>query len=138
MGLDLVNDNMEAMWDLFVFKFNQQFKDHTQTQRAYQQLDHLKFKFPDIDQYILDFKDLASMAGYTVGNEETVNLFLKGFKNAPDVLNLVLSPPLITTYYKIKERTIAATRSHQLVNAIKKRTLGTFGGFQPPQNQPFF
>ena len=78
------------------------------------------------------------MAGYTVGNEETVNLFLKGFDNAPDVLNLILSPPLVTTYYEIKERAISATRSRQLVNAIKKRTFGNFGGFRPPQNRPFF
>jgi len=137
-GRDPVNDNIEAAWDHFAHEFNEQFNDHTQVQRARQQLDHLKFKFPDIDQYISDFEDLASMAGYTVGNEETVNLFLKGFENTPDVLNLILSPPLIHTYYEIKERAIAATRSRQLVNAIKRRTFGTFGGFRPPANRPFF
>jgi hypothetical protein len=57
------------------------------------QLNQLKFKFPEIDQYIAKFKDLVSMEGYTVGNEETVNLFLKGFKNAPDILTIILSPP---------------------------------------------
>ena len=138
MGRDHVNDNVEAAWDHFVHEFNEQFADHTQVQRARQQLDHLKFKFPEVDQYISDFEDLASMAGYTVGNEETVNLFLKGFENAPDVLNHILSPPLVHTYYEIKERAIAATRSRQLVNAIKRRTFGTFGGFRPPPNRPFF
>jgi hypothetical protein len=78
------------------------------------------------------------MAGYTVGNEETVNLFLKGFENAPDVLNIMLGPPLVHTYYEIKDRAIAATRLRQLVNAIKKKTFGTFGSFRPPQNRPFF
>jgi hypothetical protein len=112
--------------------------DHTQTQRVRQQLDQLKFKFPKIDQYVAEFKDLASMVGYTVGNEEMVNLFLKGFKNAPDILTIILSPPLIHTYYEIKERAITATRSCQLVNAIKRKTFGTFGSFQAPQNQPFF
>ena len=138
MGWDPVNDNVKAVWDHFAHEFNEQFMDHTQVQWAHQQLDHLKFKFPDVDQYISNFKDLASIAGYTVGNEETVNLFLKGFKNAPDVLNLMLSPPLVHTYYKIKERAIAATRSQQLVNAIKRRTFGTFRGFHPPPNWPCF
>jgi hypothetical protein len=86
----------------------------------------------------VEFKDLASMAGYTVGNEETVNCFLKGVENAPDVLTIILSPPLIHTYYEIKERAITATRSCQLVNTIKRKTFGTFGSFQTPQNQPFF
>ena len=137
-GQDPVNDNIEAAWDHFAHEFNEQFTDHTQVQHARQQLDHLKFKFPDVDQYISNFENLASMAGYTVRNEETVNLFLKGFENALDILNLVLSPPLVHTYYKIKERSIAATRSCQLVNMIKKRMFGTFRGFQPPPNQPFF
>ena len=110
-GQDPVNNNIEAAWDHFAHKFNKQFTDHTQVQRTCQQLDSLKFKFPNVDQYISDFEDLASMAGYTVGNEETVNLFLKGFENTPDVLNLILSPPLVHTYYEIKERAIAATRS---------------------------
>jgi hypothetical protein len=96
---------------------------------VHQQLDTLKFRFLEIDSYITDFEDLASMAGYTVGNEETVNLFLKGFENTPDVLSLILGPPLIHTYYKIKDRAIVATRSRQLVNAIKKRTFGTFGSY---------
>jgi hypothetical protein len=96
---------------------------------VHQQLDQLKFKFPKIDQYVAEFKDLASMAEYTVRNKEMVNLFLKGFENAPDVLTIILSPPLITTYYKIKERAMAATRSQQLVNTIKRKMFGTFGSF---------
>jgi hypothetical protein len=92
-GRDLINDNVEAAWDHFAHEFEEQFWDHTQTQRACQQLDHLKFKFPEIDQYVSEFEDLASMAGYTVGNNEMVNLFLKGFENAPDVLSLILGPP---------------------------------------------
>jgi hypothetical protein len=78
------------------------------------------------------------MAGYTVGNEETVNLFLKGFENAPDVLSIILGPPLVHTYYEIKDRATAATRLRQLVNAIKKKIFGTFGSFWLPQNRPFF
>jgi len=35
-------------------------------------------KFLEIDQYIAKFEDLARLAGYTVGNKETINFFLKG------------------------------------------------------------
>jgi hypothetical protein len=35
-------------------------------------------KFPNIDQYIAKFEDLVQLAGYTMGNEETINLFLNG------------------------------------------------------------
>ena len=41
-------------------------------------LDSIVFKFPEIDQYIADFEDLARKVGYMVGNDETVSLFLRG------------------------------------------------------------
>ena len=41
-------------------------------------LNSITFKFPNIDQYIADFEDLARKAGYTVGNDKTVSLFLRG------------------------------------------------------------
>ena len=41
-------------------------------------LDSIAFKFPEIDQYISDFKDLARKAGYMVRNDETVSLFFRG------------------------------------------------------------
>ncbi len=86
-GLDPVNDNVPRVWDYFTETFEQQFSDLTRTQRSRQQLEKLRFKFPDINQYIADFEDLANLSGYTVGNDETINLFLKGFEGA-------LSPPL--------------------------------------------
>ena len=64
--------------------FKQQFTDLTKAQRSRQQLEQLRFKFPDINQYITDFEDLANLSGYTVGNDETINLFLKGFEHACD------------------------------------------------------
>jgi hypothetical protein len=56
--------------------------DSTKTQRSRQQLERLHFRFPDVNQYIADFKDLANLSGYTIGNDKTINLFLKGFENA--------------------------------------------------------
>jgi hypothetical protein len=33
-------------------------------------------KFPNVDQYIVKFKDLVRLAGYIVRNEETITFFL--------------------------------------------------------------
>ena len=57
--------------------------------------------FPEIDQYISKFEDLASLAGYTVGNKETINFFLRGLPN--DIMEDVLKPPIANTYIGLKE-----------------------------------
>jgi len=84
--------------------------DSTKTQQSRQQLEKLRFRFPDIDQYIADFKDLENLSGYTIGNDETINLFLKGFKNAQEILAEILAPPVPVTYYAIKERAVSITK----------------------------
>src|SRR5216683_947301 len=138
-SLDPINDNVPRVWDYFTTTFKQQFNDSTRTQRSRQQLEKLRFKFPDIDQYIADFEDLANLSGYTVGNDETINLFRKGFENAKDLLHGILAPPLLTTYYELKNRAINVTKSRQLINSIQRNAPGGFNNFQPPQqNRPFF
>ena len=137
-SLDPVNDNVLRVWDYFTKTFEGQFNDSTRTQRSRQQLEKLRFKFPDIDQYIADFEDLANLSGYTVGNDETINLFLKGFENAHDLLNRILAPPLLTTYYDLKTRAINVTKSRQLINSIQWNSPGGFNNFQPPPTRPFF
>ena len=81
-GLDPLNDNVPQVWDYFMDEFKRKFVDSTKTQQSRQQLEKLRFRFPEVDQYIADFKDLANLSGYTVSNDETINLFLKGFENA--------------------------------------------------------
>ena len=110
-SLDPVNDNVPRVWEYFTKTFEQQFSDSTRTQWSRQQLEKLRFKFPDIDQYIADFEDLANLSGYTVGNDETINLFLKGFEGARDLLHGILAPPLLTMYYELKNRAINVTKS---------------------------
>ncbi len=110
-NLDPINNNILRVWDHFVVTFEEQFTDSTKMQWSRQQLERLRLKFPEINQYIADFKDLANLSGYTVGNDETINLFLKGFKNAHDVLGRILTPPIPVTYYAIKERAISITKS---------------------------
>ena len=110
-SLDPVQDNVPRVWDYFTEEFESQFTDSTKTQHSRQQLEKLRFRFPEIDQYIANFEDLVNLSGYTVGNDETINLFLKGFENARDVLGGILSPPILVMYYAIKERAISVTKS---------------------------
>jgi len=49
------------------------------------ELKALKMKWPLIDEYVNDFKKLVRLAGYTLGNQETMGFFLEG---------LPMSPPL--------------------------------------------
>ncbi len=128
-NLDPVNNNVPRVWDYFTNTFEQQFMDSTKTQCSRQQLKQLQFKFLEINQYIMDFEDLANLSGYTVGNDETVNLFLKGFKNTCDLLYGILALPILTTYYELKERAINVTKSQQLINVIQRNTPGGFNNF---------
>jgi Retrotransposon gag protein len=137
-GLDQVNNNVLAIWDQFLQELEDQFIDSTVGQHLHIELERLKMCFPEVDQYISKFKDLASLAGYTVGNEETINFFLRGLPN--NIMTDILKPPFANTYDSIKERAIAVTKSKQLISAIKGRHnnafQNTFGQRQP--YQPFF
>jgi hypothetical protein len=82
-------------------------------------LANLKMNFPYIDQYVARFKDLAHNASYTVGNSETINIFLCGLD--PGVLNTVLNSENVDTYDQIKQRAISATRSKQLIGTLQTR-----------------
>ena len=84
-SLHPVNDNYDYIWERFLQSFEAQFQDSAKQQRARMMLDTITFKFPEIDQYIANFEDLARKAGYTVGNDETVSLFLRGLRSSPDV-----------------------------------------------------
>jgi len=76
-------------------------------------------RFPEIDQYITKFEDLAQLAGYTVGNEETINFFLKGLSQS--ILEDMMKPPFATMYNDIKDRAIQMTKAKQLIEGIRAR-----------------
>jgi hypothetical protein len=87
-ALDLVNDDIQEVWDTFVQEFNNHFSNSQLQQRARLELDKCKMRFPNVDQYILDFEDLVRQAGYTIGNEETIRFFLNGL--TPSILDEVI------------------------------------------------
>jgi hypothetical protein len=57
------------------------------------QLEGLRMRFPEINTYIVKFKELARQAGYTTGNRETMHTFIKGLMLS--VMEEVLKPPLV-------------------------------------------
>ena len=116
-SLDQIAENVSVVWEQFLTELEDQFIDSTIGQQSCIKLEKLKMCFSEVDQYISKFEDLTSLAGYTVGNEETINFFLRGLPN--NVMTDVLKPPFANTYPAIKERAIQVTKSKQLISAIK-------------------
>jgi hypothetical protein len=72
--------------------------------------------FPDIDQYIATFEELARQAGYTIGNGETISFFLKGL--TPSILGDIIKPPFVMNYVDIKQHAVNITKAKQLIEGI--------------------
>ena len=73
-------------------------------------------RWPDIAQYIAEFEKFARQAGYTQGNIETTNLFLKGLPAR--VLTDILKPPYAVGYNATKQKALEATQALILLDAI--------------------
>jgi hypothetical protein len=127
-GLVPANDDIPLVWDHFITEFTSQYRDSQQQQRARTQLEACKMQFPHVDQYIAKFEDLARLAGYTVGSEETNNLFIKGLSY--NILDEVLRPPFPADYDEWKKRAIDTTKAKQMADAIRNRN--------PFQTRQFF
>jgi len=139
-----VHHNVPTVWEEFEQVFKDKFMDSTHKLRARNQLEQLKFKYPDIDKYIANFKDLIVHVGYNLASKEAINLFLKGFSKNRNLLDKVFTPPVPTAYSAIKRCLIAIVKLMQLVNSIAQNTLDFqhFGNnnsqtcFQPRNPQP--
>ena len=118
-SLDPAVDDIELVWEQFQMEFTEQFTEAQQQQQARLDLDNCRMRFPEINQYITKFEDLARLAGYTISNEETINFFLKGLSQS--ILEDVMKPPFMTTYNDIKERAIQTTKAKQLIEGICAR-----------------
>jgi hypothetical protein len=131
-----VHHNVPAVWNEFEQAFRQKFVDSTGELRARNQLDKLKFKYPEIDGHIAEFEDLIVKANYNLVSQEAINLFLKGFSHNRSLLDKVFTPPVPETYETMKKRMVAIVKSMQLVNSIAQNA----PDFRPFQrsNQPRF
>jgi Retrotransposon gag protein len=137
-GLNPLQDDYKIVWTQFQQEFHNQFTNSQQQQHAHIELDNLKMRFPDVDQYIAKFEDLVQLAGYTIGNKETINLFLHGL--TPSILDNMIRLPFVNDYVGTKERVIQLTKARQMTEAIKaRRGIGSQCPFQRPQGfQNFF
>jgi hypothetical protein len=113
-----VHHNMPRVCEEFEQAFKDKFVDLTCKLRARNQLEQLKFKYPEITEYIATFKDLVVHAGYNLVSQEAINLFLKGFNQSRNLFDKVFTPLVPITYRAMKKQLIAIVKSMQLVNSI--------------------
>jgi hypothetical protein len=137
-SLDPANDDIHKVWTTFVQEFNDHFADSQSQQQARLELDRYKMCFPEVDQYISDFKDLVRQAGYTVSNEETIGFFLNGL--SPSILDEVIKFPIPQTYNEYKARAVNITKGWQMIELIRARRgipnlRGFNNTFEQNQNQ---
>jgi hypothetical protein len=96
-------------------------------------------KGSDYDEYITRFESLARKAGYTLGNEETYNIFLQGIPAS--LLHDTLKPPIPLNYHDLKEKVKTIAQGKTIIDGILKKTLGAQSPFQrfnnPPRPPPF-
>jgi len=78
-----------------------------------------RFCFPLINKYVTEFKDLATLAGYTIGSAEMINLFLKGLTSALDIFDKVMDHPALDNYHNLRNKAVSIVKARQLVNALK-------------------
>jgi hypothetical protein len=113
-----VNDNIEYMYLDFLQRFYDQFADSTKQEMARVAIHWLKFKFPNIDQFISNFKTLAQKAGYTIGSTKLENIFMRGLDTAPDIMERVIDKAP-WDYYDLKAKAIEVIKNCQLLRALK-------------------
>jgi hypothetical protein len=63
---------------LFLHEFSRQYLDSQAPMRACKQLEELQMHGDKIDQYVTKFEQLSRDTGYTTGNPELQQMFLKG------------------------------------------------------------
>jgi hypothetical protein len=139
-----VHHNVPTVWEEFEQAFKDKFVDSTHKLRARNQLKQLKFKYPNINEYIANFEDLIVHVGYNLASKEAINFFLKGFSKNRNLLNKVFTLPVPTTYGAMKRQLIAIVKLMQLVNSITQnapdfqcfRNNNSQLHFQPRNPQP--
>ena len=134
--LDPIADNVPVLWDQFLLEFRTQYQDTQRENRARAQIETHRMRFPDIDQYISSFEELARVAGYTQGDEATTHYFVKGL--TPSIMVEVYKPPAPRTYEDIKQRAIDSTRSRMLIDDILGKRAGPGRGRGQPPRFPTF
>ena len=117
--LDPLIEDVPDVWTNFLLEFRKQFQDTQAEERARLQIEGMKMKWPDIDQYIQDFERVARKAEYPLTAPATIRYFLKGLTKS--IVNDIVKPPKVNTYTDIKQRAIDSVASQLLIYEMFKQ-----------------
>jgi hypothetical protein len=112
-------DDVRDTWDQFTAQFEAAFTDTQRDQRARNALENLRMKWPEIDQYTMDFERLIREAGYTQGSNQNIQMYYNGLPVS--VVADVTRSPSVYTYPEIVQRAIESVKSKELLNTLVKR-----------------
>jgi hypothetical protein len=129
--LDPLIEDVPDVWIHFLNEFRNQFQDTQAKERACLQIENMKMKWPDVDQYIQDFERVARKAEYPLTAPVTVRYFLKGLTKS--IVNNIVKPPKVNTYTEIKQRAINSIASQLLIYEMFKQDKGTTN--RPPSSR---
>jgi hypothetical protein len=112
-----VDDDIHA-WQQFVTQFHATFLDSQKDQRARNDRENLRMKWPLINEYTMEFARLTREAGYQPRSAESIQVYLKGLPTS--VAKDVLQPPLVHTFPQILQRAIESVKSQELLASLSK------------------
>jgi hypothetical protein len=121
--LDPLLEDVPDVWIHFLNEFRNQFQNTQAEERARLQIENMKMKWPDVDQYIQDFERIARKAEYLLTAPATVRYFLKGLTKS--IVNDIVKPPKVNTYAEIKQRAIDSVASQLLIYKMFKQDKNT-------------
>jgi hypothetical protein len=130
-NLDPLVKDVPNVWTHFILEFKQQFQDTQAEERAQLEIESMHMKWPDINQYIVDFQQVARHAEYPLMAPATLRYFMKGLTKS--VANDVLKPPKVHTYEEVKQRAIDSVASQLLIHKMFKQDRATQA--QPPSTR---
>jgi hypothetical protein len=117
-------DNRCTSWDTFIQNFQMHFLDSQRAQKACIQLQELKMKWPDIDEYISTFESVVHEAGYNPVDQNTMQLFLQGLTRS--ISEKVLEDTTANTYDQVKAKAISVMASQRIIVAMYGRMQNNF------------
>jgi hypothetical protein len=129
--LDPLLEDVPDVWIHFLNEFRNQFQDTQAEEQARLQIENMKMKWPDVDQYIQDFERVARKAEYPLTAPATVRYFLKGLTKS--IVNDIVKPPKVNTYTEIKQQAIDSVASQLLIYKMFKQDKNTTS--RPPSSR---
>ncbi len=123
--------NIDNVWCIFLWWFFTCFQDTQVDSMARNTHSQLKMRFPYIDSYIADFKQLIRKALYWLGSHEMNQQFLSGLPW--DVAEDVMRYPTPIMYQEYSQKALASVQSKTLLKNIFRGGNKNFGTFAPQQ-----